>query len=173
MAGVLSLADACALVAARGRLMGVLPEGGAMLAIAAGEDEVRELLGERLSVAAVNGPQAVVVSGDEDAVQALQASLDGVRTTRLRVSHAFHSHRMEPMLKEFGEVARSLSFGPPRIPIVSNVTGEAAGDELASPGYWVRHVREASAEAGRGCLTELVLRPGDDAHQADHHDYRQ
>ncbi|HEX8074729.1 MAG TPA: SDR family NAD(P)-dependent oxidoreductase, partial [Thermoleophilaceae bacterium] len=143
VAGVLSLADACKLVAARGRLMGALPEGGGMVAIEAGEDELGELP-QGVSLAAVNGPRAVVVSGEEEAVAGLDREWRDRdrRTNRLRVSHAFHSHLIEPMLDDFREVVDGLSFEAPRIPIVSNLAGRPVKDELTDPGYWVRHVRE-------------------------------
>ncbi len=147
VAGVLSLSDACSLVAARSQLMGALPEGGGMLAIEATEEEVvRSLTGlqERLSVAAVNGPRAVVVSGDLDAIgQAeLRWSEQVRKSKRLSVSHAFHSALMEPMLQEFDQRARALGFSRPQLPIVSNRTGEFAGEDLATPAYWARQIRD-------------------------------
>ncbi|MEV5839043.1 SDR family NAD(P)-dependent oxidoreductase [Nocardia sp. NPDC052112] len=148
LAGVWTLPDACRLVAARGRLMGRLPEGGAMLAVAATEHEVSEALAgqsDRMSLAAVNAPQAVVVSGDEDAVAAIERQFAdrGRKTSRLRVSHAFHSHRMDPMLAEFATVAREVSYRRPQLPLVSNLSGRIAGDEVLDPAYWVRQVRSA------------------------------
>ncbi|MFE9750948.1 SDR family NAD(P)-dependent oxidoreductase [Saccharothrix saharensis] len=140
VAGVLDLADAATLVAARGRLMEALPEGGAMVALEATEDEVRDRP-PGVDVAAVNGPRSVVLSGDEEAVTAYAATFTGRRTRRLTVSHAFHSALMEPMLAEFAEVARGLTYAEPEIPLVSNVTGALASP--ATPEYWVDHVRAA------------------------------
>ncbi|AQA15545.1 type I polyketide synthase [Streptomyces malaysiensis] len=144
VAGVFSLADACALVAARGRLMDSLPAGGAMVSLQTGEAGVLPHLEgheDQVALGAVNGPAATVISGEETAVLRIAEAV-GVKSRRLRVGIAAHSPLMEPMLEEFAKVAGELSYAAPRIAVVSNVTGEAVAEELCSPEYWLRHVRQ-------------------------------
>jgi acyl transferase domain-containing protein len=170
VAGVLSLADAATLVAARGRLMQALPAGGGMIAVQASEEEVLASLEgyeEQLTVAAVNGPTAVVVSGELDALDVWSASMEqrGCELRRLRVSHAFHSPLMEPILAEFRAVARGLSYAVPEIPVVSNLTGVPLGAAtVVWAEHWVRHVRQPVRfldgmrwlrEAGTSAFVEL------------------
>ncbi len=137
VAGVLSLDDACALVSARGRLMDALPEGGAMLAVELAEESLE--LPDGVDLAAVNGPTSVTVSGDAEAIAALEERLrgQGVRVKRLAVSHAFHSSLMEPMLDEFAAVAQALTYQAPQIPVLTTAPGD-----LATPEYWVGQIRE-------------------------------
>ncbi|MEK2479669.1 type I polyketide synthase, partial [Streptomyces noursei] len=147
VAGVLDLSDACALVAARGRIMQAAPTGGAMVSVQASEAEVRESLAGlegRLAIAAINGPRATVVSGEEAAAQELAERwrARGRRTNRLRTSHAFHSPLMEEAAEEFRRVAAQVTYTRPRIPVVSDATGELATDaQLCSADYWADHIR--------------------------------
>ncbi|MGA9493554.1 MAG: type I polyketide synthase [Mycobacterium sp.] len=145
VAGALSLENAALLVVARGRFMQALPSGGAMVAVQATEDEVRPLLTGKVGIAAVNGPSSVVVSGEEAEVAAIADQLrgQGRRVHKLAVSHAFHSPLMEPMIGEFIAAARELTVNPVSIPVISNVTGELAGNDFASADYWTQHIRAA------------------------------
>ncbi len=170
VSGVLDLGGAAVLVASRGRLMSALPAGGAMFAIQASEAEAADALDgheAELALAAVNGPEAVVVSGEAVAAAEVAERFGGLgrKSKRLEVSHAFHSPLIEPMLDEFEQVATSLAFAEPRIPIVSNLTGEVlAAEQATDPSYWVRHVREpvrfadavdALREEGANAMLEL------------------
>ncbi|WP_177240239.1 type I polyketide synthase, partial [Streptomyces monashensis] len=170
---VLDLDEAARLVAARGRLMQALPEGGAMVAVRATEAELAPLLARvpgAVCVAAVNGPDALVLSGAEDAVLTLAGQLAerGHKTRRLTVSHAFHSPLMEPMLDAFRTVAEGLSYQPGAVPVVSTLTGELARDgQLATAEYWVDQVRNAvrfgdalTALVEQGVTTFLEVGPG-------------
>jgi len=140
-AGVLSLPDAARLVTARGRLMQELPAGGAMIAVRATEAEVLPLLTDDVDIAAINAPGSVVLSGPADAVDRVAAALGGDHK-RLRVSHAFHSALMDPMLAEFHAVAAGLTYAEPAVPVISNLTGRpATGDDLRTADYWTAHVR--------------------------------
>ncbi|WP_317447593.1 type I polyketide synthase [Streptomyces collinus] len=169
VSGVLSLADACRLVAARAVLMGALPKGGAMLAVAATEEEVAPLLDAAVSVAAVNGPTAVIVAGAEDAVERVAGAADerGWKHKRLTVSHAFHSAHMDPMLGDFADAIADIEFGDARIPLVSSVTGGVAeAAQLRDAAYWVAHVRRpvrfadgVRALLAAGATTFLELGP--------------
>src|SRR5690606_16550473 len=145
--GVMSLEDALPLVALRGRLMGALPDGGAMAAILAPQAVVLEALQAEpsLSVAAFNGVENVVVSGPEEAVDRMIAAMSsrGVECRRLHVSHAFHSSLMEPVLPEFEAALRRIRLSSPAIPIISNLTGRAMTEaEAVDPVRWTRHLRE-------------------------------
>ncbi|MFD1120215.1 SDR family NAD(P)-dependent oxidoreductase, partial [Sphaerisporangium aureirubrum] len=143
LAGILTLQDACTLVAARARLMQSATPGGAMAALQATETDVLPLLTDGVSIAAVNGPRSVVVSGDHDAVTSIadQWRQTGRNATLLRVSHAFHSHHMDPILDEFQRVAETLTYSTPHTTIISNLTGQPAGPEITTPAYWARHIR--------------------------------
>ncbi|WP_189220592.1 thioester reductase domain-containing protein, partial [Streptomyces ruber] len=149
VAGVLDLPDAAWLVSQRARLMQALPRGGAMVAVQATESEVAPLLAGReheAGIAAVNGPSSVVLSGDEAAVEETAGHFraQGRRTSRLRVSHAFHSPHMDGMLEEFRTAAKRITYHAPALPVVSTLTGRiATGDELRSADYWAEQVRGA------------------------------
>ncbi|MFH8607040.1 type I polyketide synthase [Streptomyces sp. NPDC018029] len=169
VAGVFDLADACRVVGARARLMGGLPEGGAMCAVQATPAELAaDVDGSAVSVAAVNTPDSTVISGPSGEVARIAGVWRerGRKTKALSVSHAFHSALMEPMLGEFTEAIRGVKFRQPSIPLMSNVSGERAGEEIADPEYWARHVRQTVlfqpgiAQVGAEARAFVELGPG-------------
>gem|GEM_PF-566082 len=146
IAGVFTLEEAILLIANRGRLMQSLPEGGTMLSVKVGREEVLpflEGLEDSVSLAAENAPNQMVLSGKADVLESLKLELTakGVKTRQLEVSHAFHSPLMEPVQQEFKETISGIRFKKPVLPVISNLTGELAGDEIATPDYWVKHIR--------------------------------
>ncbi|MEO0839176.1 MAG: type I polyketide synthase [Cyanobacteria bacterium J06643_5] len=148
IAGVFSLEDGLKLIAERGRLMQSLPSDGGMVAVMATEEQVAEIIASHnteVAIAAVNGPQSVVISGKYQAITAVVDSLSeyGIKTKRLQVSHAFHSPLMQPMLQEFERIATGVEYSQPRIKMISNVTGNLIGDEVCSTQYWCRHILES------------------------------
>ena len=146
IAGVFSLEDGLKLIAARGRLMQTLCEKGDMLVLSVDETKAKAIIqdyAQDVSIAAMNGPENVVISGKPEAIKIIQAKLEkNLQSKLLPVSHAFHSPMMEPMLAEFERIANEVTYSIPKIPLCSNVTGELARDEIASPAYWVTHVRQ-------------------------------
>ncbi|WP_131733038.1 type I polyketide synthase, partial [Actinomadura formosensis] len=147
LAGLWTLADTAKLITARARLMASLPAGGTMLTVHTSEEALLPLVEghEDVAVAATNAPGSTVVSGDRAALEQVAGVLDeqGTRYQWLKVSHAFHSPLMDPILDEFQEVAAGLTYHPTTIPIISNRTASAVTDEqLSNPGYWARHIRD-------------------------------
>ncbi|MEM9768798.1 MAG: type I polyketide synthase, partial [Cyanobacteria bacterium P01_D01_bin.71] len=145
LAGVFSLEAGLRLVAARGRLMQALPAGGGMVAVLAAPEQLSPRLPEGVAIAAINGPAATVLSGELAVLESVVEKLTqlGIKTKFLEVSHAFHSALMEPMLAEFRQVANTVNFDPPQIELISNVTGKPTTTAVATPDYWVSHVRQA------------------------------
>jgi 1-acyl-sn-glycerol-3-phosphate acyltransferase len=170
-AGVFSFEDALCLVEARGRLTQQLPSGGGMAVVSAEAARVSSVLetGDgNLGIAAINAPNQIVISGDEKALETAVARLqgEGIRVRTMAVAHAFHSPLMNPMLDAFEAVARRVNYHRPSIPLISNLTGDAVGDELLDAGYWRRHVlgtvqfvQGLDAMAALGCDTYLELGP--------------
>ncbi|MGQ4807007.1 hypothetical protein NKDENANG_00345 [Candidatus Entotheonellaceae bacterium PAL068K] len=147
VAGVFSLEEGLRLIAERGRLMQALPQDGDMVAVLAPETRVKAAVAPHsteVSIAAVNGPQNVVISGQRQRLYTIVERLaaEGIETRKLNVSQAFHSPLMEPMLAAFAQIARQVTYAAAKIPLVSNVTGRLATDTIATPQYWVRHVRD-------------------------------
>ncbi|MDJ1172322.1 SDR family NAD(P)-dependent oxidoreductase [Roseofilum sp. BLCC_M154] len=147
VAGVFSLEDGLKLIAMRGRLMQQLPSGGEMVAVMSSESVVTNAIGDKSSkvtIAAINGPESMVISGESEAIATICTRLEsqGVKTQPLKVSHAFHSPLMEPMLAEFAAVAQEVTYRQPKIKFISNVTGQKAGNEVTQAEYWVNHIRQ-------------------------------
>ncbi|MDZ7967788.1 MAG: SDR family NAD(P)-dependent oxidoreductase [Nostoc sp. DedSLP03] len=147
VAGVFSLSDGLKLIAHRGRLMQQLPSGGEMVSLMASEAIVREVIAaynQRVAIAAINGPESVVISGAREDITVVcqQLEAQGIKTKRLQVSHAFHSPLMTPMLADFEAIANQVTYNQPQIPLVSNITGELAGDRITTAQYWVNHIRQ-------------------------------
>jgi malonyl CoA-acyl carrier protein transacylase len=141
VAGVFSLEDGLKLIAERSRLMQALPQqNGEMVSLLASEQQVRAALEsvKNVSIAAINGPNSIVISGQRDAINTVCNT--GIKTKKLTVSHAFHSPLMEPILADFEQVAQQVRFYPPQIQLISNVTGELATDDITTPAYWCRHI---------------------------------
>ena len=145
VAGVFSLEDGLKLIATRGRLMQSLPQDGEMVVIFTNERLVREAIqpyGEKCAIAAINAPELTVISGQQAAVREVVSSFKNqkIKTKRLKVSHAFHSPAMQPILGLFAEVAHQIEYSMPCLDLISNLTGELATAEIATPQYWCEHI---------------------------------
>ncbi len=166
IAGVLTRRDALTLVMERARLFETLPPGG-MLSVELSEKELQPLLGAQLSIAAVNSPSLCVASGPVAAIEALQSELQRreVECTRIHINVAAHSIMLEPILAEFARVCSRVTFSPPTVPFISNLTGAwITAEQATDPQYWVRHLRQAVRFAdglaavladGRNVLVEI------------------
>ena len=145
VAGVFSLEDALKLVAARGQMMQQLPEGGVMVSLMSSQKVVTKVIQKyagEITIAAINGPESIVISGEEKAVKAamVEFEAEGIKTKQLQVSHAFHSPLMKPIIDSFKQVAETITYSLPKIESISNVTGKVATAEVATPEYWCRHI---------------------------------
>jgi acyl transferase domain-containing protein len=172
VAGLFSLEDGIQLIAERARLMQSLPAGGRMAAVFADEDTVRSAIqmhASQAAIAAINGPEHTVISGDGAAIEHVLAQLTaaGVRSKALVVSHAFHSPLMDPILEPFGRAASRVAFGPSGVRLISNLTGDvASGADLGRAEYWRRHLREpvrfsasVATLAAQGCTAYVEIGP--------------
>ena len=147
IAGVFSLEDGLKLIAERGRLMQALPQRGEMVAVLADERTVRQAIkpyGSELAIAALNGRDSIVISGRSEGIEGAIAALEkqNIKTKKLNVSHAFHSPLMEPVLEDFAKVASQINYREPNLDIISNLTGKLTTTEIATPEYWVNHVKD-------------------------------
>ncbi len=149
IAGVFSLEDGLKLIAARGRLMGSLPADGAMAAVLASEERVARAIAPyngQISIAAINGPHSVALSGNASALQSLLEKLraDGIEVRPLSIPIAAHSPQVDPILDAFERVAKEVRYNPPQIEVISGMTGQLAqGDDLVNASYWRHHLRQA------------------------------
>lgn len=147
VAGVFSLEDGLKLIAERGRLMQALPRDGAMVSVMASRSRIEPVIkpfNQKVSIAAINGPESVVISGQKETLQQISQQLvaEGIKIRQLTVSHAFHSPLMEPMLGQFRQIANTITYQPPQLNLISNVTGQRIYEAIATPDYWVRHIQE-------------------------------
>ncbi len=147
VAGVFSLEDGLKLIASRGHLMQALPQDGKMVAVLANVSQVQAAIkpyAQKVSLAAINGPKSVVISGQCQAIEDVCTVLEalGLKTKPLQVSHAFHSPLMEPMMEKFAQITKTVTYSTPQISIISNVTGDLVSDEIATSEYWVNHLRQ-------------------------------
>jgi acyl transferase domain-containing protein/acyl-CoA synthetase (AMP-forming)/AMP-acid ligase II/NAD(P)-dependent dehydrogenase (short-subunit alcohol dehydrogenase family)/acyl carrier protein len=147
IAGVFSLEDGLKLIAQRGQLMQELPDGGEMVSLMATEEQVQQIIApfaKTVSIAAINSPESIVISGASADIAIICEKLvaQGIKTKRLEVSHAFHSPLMTPMLQKFAEVANQVTYNQPRIPLISNITGQLADEDITTPEYWVNHISQ-------------------------------
>ena len=162
IAGVFSLEDGLKLIAHRGRLMQGLPTDGAMFAVMATEERVRYAIAsypDKIAIAAINGCQSITISGKSEAIDKVIATLGEIKTTKLNVSHAFHSPLMQPMLAEFAQIAGEVTYHSPQIDLISNVTGKNITDEIANPKYWCQHISQTVRfSESMACLYEQGYR---------------
>ena len=145
IAGVFSLEDGLKLIAERGKLMQALPQAGSMFAVFASEEIIQQIinpLAEKIAIAAINNYQSVVISGEKLALKQIISKLEsqGIKYKQLNVSHAFHSPLMTSILDDFAAVAKTVNYRKPQVQLISNVTGEVATEEIATPEYWVNHI---------------------------------
>ncbi len=165
-AGVFSLEDGLKLIAERGRLMQTLPPDGEMVAVLADEAQVADIIPDEISIAAINGPDNIVISGSHEAIEAVITGFASqkIKTKKLLVSHAFHSPLMEPILSDFEAIASDITYSLPHIPLCSNVTGELIQDDIATAQYWLKQIRQPVQFAAgmrtleqQGCLMFLEI----------------
>jgi acyl transferase domain-containing protein/thioesterase domain-containing protein/acyl carrier protein len=159
LAGVMSLKDALSIVTLRGVLFDTLPEG-AMLSVPLGEDELRPLLNDQISIGAINAPGLCMASGSVQAIHELETQLaaQGIQARRLKISVAAHSHMLEPVLEKFHQGVAAIKLNKPTMPYITNVTGTwVKAEDVIDPAYWVRHLRNTVRFADG--VTELLKEP--------------